>query len=188
MQHLDFAALFRAATVPGTSLQSVPLVRIANASRRRRAPSPLSTRLPWRTAFVVSPLVSPTPTLSRSCLVPPATMSSLFTCPKARFPVTLDSSSKTARYSELHRPRSLVPLTSPFAIDSSCPSSTAVTLLGFFPSKVFSDHASKPRTRPSHEDSNTRLSPKSPKGTCDQGSRPKGLPRSRRTSSTPPTG
>jgi hypothetical protein len=35
--------------------------------------------------------------------------------------------------------------------------------LGFFPSKVFSDHASKPRTRPSHKDSNTRLSPKSPR-------------------------
>jgi hypothetical protein len=90
-------------------------------------------------------------------------MSSLFTCPKARFPVTLDSSSKTALYSELHRLRSLVPLTSPFAIDSSCPLSTAVTLLGFFPSKAFSDHASKPRTRPSHKDSNTRLSPKSPR-------------------------
>jgi hypothetical protein len=35
------------------------------------------------------PPVSSTPTLSRSCLVPPTTMSSLFTRPKARFPVAL---------------------------------------------------------------------------------------------------
>jgi hypothetical protein len=104
-----------------------------NASRRRLAPSSLSTRLSWRTAFVLSPRVSPTSTLSRSRLDPRTTMDSLFTCPKTRFPVALDSSSETALYSELHRPRSLTPLTNPFAIDSSCPSPTAVTLLGFSP-------------------------------------------------------
>jgi len=58
---------------------------------------------------------------------------------------------------------------------------------GFFPSRVFSDCVSKPQTHPSHEDSNTRLSSK-PQGACDSSSRPKGLPRPRRTSSTPPTG
>jgi hypothetical protein len=141
----SFAALFRAATVPGTSLQSVPLVRIASVSRRRLAPLSLSTHLPWRTAFALSPLVSPTPTLSRDCLVPPATMNSLSTCPKTRFPVALDSRSKTALYGELHRLRSLPPLTSPFSNSSGCPSPPADTLLGFFPSKVFSDCVSKPR-------------------------------------------
>jgi hypothetical protein len=35
------------------------------------------------------PPVSSTPTLSRSCLIPLTTMGSLFTRPKARFPVAL---------------------------------------------------------------------------------------------------
>jgi hypothetical protein len=155
------------------------------ASRRRLAPLPLSTRLPWRAALVLSPLVSPTPTLSRSCLVPPATMSSLSTCPKARFPVALDSNSETALYSALHRLRSLDPLTNPFAIDSSCPSPTADTLLGFSPLKL---SPTTPRSLDPPEPRGLEHSPFAQAYACDQGSRPRGLPRPRRTSSTPPTG
>jgi len=66
---------------------------------------------------------------------PPTTMNNLSTCPKTHFPVALDSSRETALYSELHLLRSLLPLTSPFAVNSGCPSPTAVTLLGFSPLK-----------------------------------------------------
>jgi len=62
-------------------------------------------------------------------------MNNLSTCPKTHFPVALDSSRETALYSELHLLRSLLPLTSPFAVNSGCPSPTAVTLLGFSPLK-----------------------------------------------------
>jgi hypothetical protein len=44
LAHLSFAALFRAATVPGTSLQSVPLARIANPSRSSLASAVIHPR------------------------------------------------------------------------------------------------------------------------------------------------
>jgi hypothetical protein len=64
---------------------------------------------------------------------------------------------------------------------------------GFFPSRVFSNHVSKPQTRPSHEDSNTRLCP-CPEGPATQArdqedfQSPEGLlppPRPGRTRLTP---
>jgi len=50
--------LFRAATVPGTPLQSVPLARIACPSRDALAPLQLSTRVPRRAVRALSPPVS----------------------------------------------------------------------------------------------------------------------------------
>jgi hypothetical protein len=82
-------------------------------------------------------------------------MSALFTNPKASFPDVLGSSNEAAAFRELHLLRSVPPLTNPFAADVSCPSPTADTLLGFFPSRVFSHHASKPRTRPNRKGSNS---------------------------------
>jgi len=152
----SFAALFHAATVPGVLPSESSPHRNRAPLSRPPAPLWLSTRVQDAASWILLPPVSPTPTLSRSCLVPPATMDSLFTCPKTRFPVALDSSSKTALYGELHLLRSLIPLTNPFAIDSGCPSPTADTLLGFSLQSLL-----RPRleasTRPGHEDLNTDL-------------------------------
>jgi len=84
----------------------------------------------------------------RSCLVPPATMRSLSTHPRARFPVPLDP----------ERRNRLVPPASPTSKpSSSCesvragtsrPEPTADPLLGFCPSRAFAPHASDPRTHP----------------------------------------
>jgi hypothetical protein len=59
-----------------------------------------------------------------------------FNMPEGTRPGHSGLKQQTALYSALHRLRSLTPLTSPFAIDLSCPSSTAVTLLGFSPLKL----------------------------------------------------
>jgi hypothetical protein len=79
----------------------------------------------------LSPLVSPTPTLSRSGRVPPTTMGPLFTHPKTRFPVALglDRRNRTvppaSPASKLYSPCESV------RVDPSCPVSTAVPFLRF---------------------------------------------------------
>jgi len=72
-------------------------------------------------------------------------MSSLSASPKANVPVTLDTNSGVAAFSELHLLRSFPPLASPFTIGVSYLAPTADPLLGFFPSRVFSEHALKPQ-------------------------------------------
>jgi len=67
-----------------------------------------------------------------------------FHMPEDTFPGRPGLEQQAALYSELRLLRSFVPLTNPFALDSGCPSPTVATLLVFSPSKVFSDHASKP--------------------------------------------
>jgi hypothetical protein len=63
----------------GSLLQRVPLARIAHPSRGHIAPLWLSTGELDALLEALSPRVSPTPTLSRSCLDPHATMASLST-------------------------------------------------------------------------------------------------------------
>jgi hypothetical protein len=64
---------------------------------------------------------------------------------KTCFPVVLDSSSGIDSFRQLHRLRSVSPLTNPFATNPGCPDLAADALVGFFPFKVFSVHASRPR-------------------------------------------
>jgi hypothetical protein len=64
---------------------------------------------------------------------------------EARFPFVLDPSSGIDSFRQLHRLRSFSPLTNPFATNPGCPDLAADALVGFFPSRVFSVHASRPR-------------------------------------------
>jgi hypothetical protein len=73
------AALFRAAAVPGTSPSECSPRRNRAPLSGPHAPWQLSTDAPNAPRAALSPLVSPTSTLSRSSLVPPAAMSSLST-------------------------------------------------------------------------------------------------------------
>jgi len=143
LAHPNFVALFRATTIRG-----IPPSEIS--PRKSRAPLSGSTLLPRGypptcrnvASRSLSPPVSPTSTLSRSCMVPPTTMGSLFTLPKERFPVTLGPSDGTASFRSLHPPRSLNSSRESVHVDPGCPDSTADPLLGSCLSKAFSLHAS----------------------------------------------
>ena len=75
----------------GSSLQSLPLAGIAYPSRGRLLPCS-HPRACWsRDAQLLSRLVSSTPTLTRSGLIPPAAMGSLSAWPKPCFPVALET-------------------------------------------------------------------------------------------------
>ena len=82
---------------------------------RPLAPLQLSTGVLKRAVSHRSSLVSPTSTLSRGCLDPPATMDSLLACSRARFPVVLGSKQRTrlvppaSPASKLFSPRETVP-------------------------------------------------------------------------------
>jgi len=112
----NFVALFRATAVHG-----IPPPE--SSPRRNRRPLSRSPLLPgghsptcrYAVSRSLSPPVSPTSTLTRGCLVPPTTMSSLFTLPKERFPVTLGPSDETISFRQLHPLRSFNPPASPFA-------------------------------------------------------------------------
>jgi len=142
----SFAALFRAATVPGISPFRV------FPSRRSRAPLEAAL-LPCRypPACVsellasLSPPLSPTPTLSRSCLDPRGSYGLPFHEPKSasRSPWAMSNGTATSR--RLHRLRSFYPSASPFLPRPGCPDLAADPLLGFFPSRVFSNHTLGPR-------------------------------------------
>jgi len=86
-------------------------------------------------------------------------MDSLFTS-KLASRLSWAPRSRIDSFRQLDRLRSFYPPTSPFATSSGCPDLTAVTLLGFFPSRVFSVHASRPHTRPGLADLNPSLRPK----------------------------
>jgi len=83
--NLRFAALFRAATVPGTSLQSVPLARIARPSQDPLAPAVIHPRAVAH-CFRRSPTVSPTPTLSRARPASPINYGHPFHRPEGQLP------------------------------------------------------------------------------------------------------
>jgi len=74
-------------------------------------------------------------------------MGSLFTSPKARFPVALGHQQKDRPYRRLHLLRSFLPSTSPFALARANRTLVAVTLLGSCPSKDQTAQTSEPQTR-----------------------------------------
>jgi hypothetical protein len=129
----------------GFSLQSLPLAEIAHPSRGHIAPLWLSTDVPDVASRVLSPPVSPTPTLSRSCLVPSDNYGLPFTRTEVRFPVVLDPSDGTRPFRQLHPLRSLDPPASPYASTRVAPNPRAAPLLGFCLSRAFSSHASESR-------------------------------------------
>ena len=99
----------------GFSLQSLPLAGIARPSRGRLLPCGYPPACWDAASQLVSPAVSSTPALSRSCLIPPPTMGSLSTHPRARFPLTLEPRRGTRPFRQLHPLRSLHPPASPCA-------------------------------------------------------------------------
>jgi hypothetical protein len=113
--------LFHAAAVPGYLLRSFPLAEIARPSRGHLLPCsypPTCTRAPLKTLL---PAVSPTPTLSRSCLDSRLPMSSLSQT-ELLVPVALDLQQRTSPFCELHLLRSLTPSANPFAPSRVAPS------------------------------------------------------------------
>jgi len=155
----------------GFLLQSLPLAKIARPSRGRSAPSRSSTGAMRRAPRTLSPPVSPTPTLARSCLVPPTTMSSLSRT-EAR------SRSLWARRTGSPRPASFTHLEALIfsrvrsRATQVAPDRAADPLLDFFPSEAFSAHAWDPRTRPSLA---TRTAP-TPEGPGDRRRGPRDPP------------
>jgi hypothetical protein len=176
--------LFHAATVHG--------ILPSESSPRQKSRTPLgATLLPCghpptctiAAAWPLSPPVSATPTLSRGCLLPPTTMSSLFTPPKGRFPVTLGPrhgtrpvppASPTSKPCSSHRVRSRRPGL-PRADGRSSPGLRRL-------SEAFSPHARDPRPArarelehaPSSEDSRARLEgPLDPPSRVSQPPKPK---------------
>jgi len=92
----NFVALFHATTIRGIPpSESSPHRNRAPLSRPHLLPcghSPTCCDAAFRS---LSPLVSSTSTLSCGRLISPTTMSSLFTLPKERFPVTLGPNDET---------------------------------------------------------------------------------------------
>jgi hypothetical protein len=99
-----------------SSLQSLPLAEIAHPSRGHVAPLPLSTDRLGRVTGVVSPPVSPTPTLFSAVAWFPRRLWAPFRHARrhaSRSPWT--PSGETVPFRQLHRLRSLDPPASPFA-------------------------------------------------------------------------
>jgi len=151
--------MFRATTVPEVSPSE-------SSPRRNRAPlsgppAPLrlATSLLDDTAQALSLPVSATPTLTRSGLHPPTTMSSL-SARRGTLP----------GYSGLERRNTSIPPATPTSkpcsscesvrTDPSCPAPMADPLLGFRLSRAFSSHASGPRTHPARRALNMHHRPR----------------------------
>jgi len=142
----SFAALFHAATVPGIlPSECSPRRDRAPLSRPLGSPAVIHQPAGVHCPSALSPLVSPTPTLSRGRLTPPAAMSALSTnrsplpgCPGLQAAEPPSSASFTCFEASI--PLRVRSRTSP-----SCPVLAADALLGFVPSRVFSNHASGPR-------------------------------------------
>jgi len=114
-------------------------------SRRAGSPAVIHPRATPRRPRLITARFCRLARFRASAWRPRTTMPALSSDPKASVPDELGSNDELAAYRELRLLRSVLPLTNPFATDASCPPSAAVTLLGFFPSRVFSDHASNPR-------------------------------------------
>jgi hypothetical protein len=93
-----------------------------------------------------------------------------FSRAETRFPFVLGSRSGTDPFRQLHRLRSFTPFANPFATSPGCPDLAADALLGFFPSRVFSVHASRPR--PALGLADPEHSPLHPKASGQRPSRP----------------
>jgi len=142
----SFAALFRAAAEPG-------ILPSESSPRRDRAPlsRPLcSPAVIHRRALACYPRpychrFRQTPTLSRSCLDPPSDYRLPFHEPKSASRSPWATSNGTATSRQLHRLRSFDPPASPFLPKPGCPGLAADPLLGFFPSRAFSNRTLGPR-------------------------------------------
>jgi hypothetical protein len=142
----SFAALFRAATVPGIPPSEC-------SPRKDRAPLSRPPCIPCRyqpscvsvPPASLLPLVSPTPTPSRSCLDPHSGYRFPFHEPKSTSRLPWATSDGTTTFRQLHRLRSLDPSASPFLTKPGCPDLAADPLLGFFPSRAFSNRTLGPR-------------------------------------------
>jgi len=95
--------------------RAFPSLGIAHPSRSALASLQLSTSVLKRTARFSSAPASPTPTLSRSCLVPPDAYGSPFHAPKRASRSPRAPNSRTVPFRQLHLLRSLDPPASPFA-------------------------------------------------------------------------
>jgi hypothetical protein len=128
----------------GSSLQSFSLTRIAHPSRGRFAPLQLSTDVRKRTGLRRSPLVSPTSTLSRSCLDPPPTMDSLSTN-QGPFPGRPElGPAESLRSADFTYFEAFLPSRDRSDRPWVAPPSPAVSL-GFLPLRSLILHASDPR-------------------------------------------
>jgi hypothetical protein len=93
----------------------------------------------------LSPPVSSTSTLSRSCLTPRGGYELPFRGPRPTSRLLWAPSSRITTFCQLRLLRSLDPPANPFSTSPGCPVLAADTLLGFFPSRVFSNRALGPR-------------------------------------------
>jgi len=140
-----FATLFRAATVPGIlPLERSPRKDRAPLSRPLCFPAVSHHRAEPRCPSALLPPVSPTPALLTQSPGSPSRYRHPFHEPKLASRLSWTPRSGIDSFRQLHRLRSLYPLTNPFATSPSCPDLAADTLLGFvFLSRVFSAHASR---------------------------------------------
>jgi len=142
----SFAALFRAATVPEILPSELSLRRDrAPLSRPPCSLAVIHQRAEMYRLSALSPPVSPTSTLSRSCLTPRGSYELPFHGPRPTSWLLWAPSSRITSFCQLHLLRSFDPPANPFSASPGCPVLTADTLLGFFPSRVFSNRASGPR-------------------------------------------
>jgi len=142
----SFAAMFRAATVPGIlPSESSPHRDRVPLSRPLCSPAVIHQHAAVHCPSALSPPISSTPTLSRSCLTPSGGYELPFHGPRPTSRLLWAPSSRITTFCQLHLLRSVDPSVSPFSTRSSCPVRAADTLLVLFPSRVFSNHASGPR-------------------------------------------
>jgi hypothetical protein len=137
-------ALFRATTVCGLlPSESSPRSERALLSEPP-APLQLSTDAQRPAPETLLPPVSPTPTLSRSCLVPPGTMGSLSANRVLASWLPWISTAKRPHPADFTCFEAFFPLRVRSYSAQVAPNRAAVTLLGFFPSRAFALRASDP--------------------------------------------
>ena len=142
----SFAAVFRAATVPGILPSELsPHRDRVPLSRSLCSPAVIHQHATVHCLSALSPPVSSTPTLSRSCLTPRGGYELPFHGPRPTSRLLWAPSSRITAFCQLHLLRSFDPPVSPFSTSSGCPVLAADTLLVSFPSRVFSNHALGPR-------------------------------------------
>jgi len=140
-------------------LQRFPLAEIAHLSRGRWHPCSYPRPTRRATARSLSALISPTPTLTRDCLDPPAPMSSLLASkPASKSPWGRATKRSTLR--PLRLLRRFIPSASPFEPTRVAPRRPPILSWSLRLSEAFSVHTSGPRTRPTHEELNMPPRPK----------------------------
>jgi len=153
----SFAALFRAATVPGILPLELSLRKDrAPLSRPLCSPDVIHQRAEPYCPSALLPPVSPTPTLLTQL---PGFLKRLWTPfsrtrrPASQLPWT--PRSRIDSFCQLHRTSKLLSPHKSVRTSPSCPDLAADTLLSFlFLSRVFSVHASRSQTRPGLADLN----------------------------------